>query len=99
VRVEEPLALVSLLLKRKDWDPERLAGAVASNQRQVLLLDEPVPVYLVYLTAWVDAKGGIHFREDIYGEDTRLLNALARRTAVRSACRTVMQPSLYWGRL
>ncbi|MGD8242762.1 MAG: L,D-transpeptidase family protein, partial [Desulfobacterales bacterium] len=36
VRVEEPVALMSLLLKPQGWDPERLSEAVISNQRQVV---------------------------------------------------------------
>ncbi|MDJ0883053.1 MAG: L,D-transpeptidase family protein [Desulfobacterales bacterium] len=97
VRVEEPLSLVSLLLDREDWDPERLAQAVASNQRQVIVLDEPVPVYLVYWTAWVAPDGTNHFREDIYGHDRMLANTLVRRAAARTACRTALRLPAYAG--
>ncbi|MDJ0804148.1 MAG: L,D-transpeptidase family protein [Desulfobacterales bacterium] len=88
VRVEDPLALVSILLRAQGWDPERLAGAVASDRRQVVVLDDPMPVYLVYLTAWVDAEGRNHFREDIYGHDHVLAKALDQFTAVQTACRS-----------
>ncbi|MBL0712578.1 MAG: L,D-transpeptidase family protein [Desulfosarcina sp.] len=97
VRVEDPLALVSLLLSRQNWDQARLSEAVASNQRQVVILDEPVPVYLVYLTAWVASDGEVHFREDIYGHDQKLLSTLAQSTAARTACSNVMQPPTYAG--
>ena len=97
VRVEEPLALVSLLLERQDWDQERLDQAVATDQRQVVVLDEPVPVYLVYLTAWVAPDGTNHFREDIYGQDHILGHTLDRRAAARRACRTALQTPAYAG--
>ena len=97
VRVEEPVALMSLLLEPQGWDPERLSKAVSSNRRQVVVLDKPVPVYLVYLTAWVGAGGEIHFREDIYGDDARLLTNLMRRNSARPTCSTVMGPPIYWG--
>ena len=97
VRVEEPMALMSLLLKPQGWDPERLSEAVISNQRQVVVLDQPVPVYLVYLTAWVSPDGKIHFREDIYGDDARLLRTLTRRDTARPTCSTVMASHVYWG--
>ncbi|MDJ0721243.1 MAG: L,D-transpeptidase family protein [Desulfobacterales bacterium] len=89
VRVEDPLTLASVLLQPQGWDQEQLAQAVATNQRQVVVLDEPMPVYLVYLTAWVDAEGLNHFREDIYGHDRMLSSALDQHAAVRTACRTV----------
>ncbi len=97
VRVEDPLALVSVLLRPQGWDRERLAQAVASNQRQVVVLDEPMPVYLVYLTAWVDAEGQNHFREDIYGHDRMLARALDQYAAVRTACRKSSRSPAYAG--
>ncbi|MCB2170036.1 MAG: L,D-transpeptidase family protein [Deltaproteobacteria bacterium] len=81
VRVEAPLELVTLLLRHQNWDQARLAEAVASNQRQVVILDDPMPVHLVYLTAWVDAGGETHFGKDIYGHDQTLLSALNESTA------------------
>jgi murein L,D-transpeptidase YcbB/YkuD len=97
VRVEDPLALASLLLAGQAWDAERLARAVASNQRQVVTLEEPVPVYLVYLTAWVAVDGTLQFREDVYGRDQALSAALAAQTAARRACRRADAPPAYAG--
>lgn len=86
VRVEEPLELMTYLLKREDWDEERLSKLLASEQRQVVVLEQPVPVYLVYLTAWVEENGEIHFREDIYGHDQQLSIAMAKNMETRPTC-------------
>jgi murein L,D-transpeptidase YcbB/YkuD len=99
VRVEEPLTLATLLLRRQNWDQARLDQAVASQQRQVVILDEPVPVYLVYLTAWVAASGETHFAEDIYGHDQTLLSAMAARPNRRTTCRNAIRPPMYVGEL
>jgi len=99
VRVEAPLELVALLLRHQDWDQARLSEAVASNQRQVVILDDPMPVHLVYLTAWVAAGGETHFREDIYGHDQTLLSALNESTATPLARGNVIPYPVYWGRL
>jgi murein L,D-transpeptidase YcbB/YkuD len=97
--VEAPLELVALLLRHQDWDQARLSEAVASNQRQVVILDDPMPVHLVYLTAWVAAGGETHFREDIYGHDQTLFSALTESAATPLACRNVTPYAFYGGRL
>ena len=90
VRVENPLDLMAFLLERQNWDQERLSKAVASHRRQVVVLQEPVPVYLVYLTAWVDKEGRINFRDDIYGQDRQLLSALAQNSVDRQGAGSIL---------
>ena len=34
-------------------------------------LAKPIPVHIVYLTAWADESGGLFFFPDIYGYDAR----------------------------
>lgn len=95
VRVENPLELTAFLLGRQNWDQERLSKVVASHQRQVVVLDDPVPVYLVYFTAWVNQNGEINFRDDIYGQDQQLLNALAQNAANRENGNSILFPPNY----
>ncbi|MFP5306668.1 MAG: murein L,D-transpeptidase, partial [Gammaproteobacteria bacterium] len=74
IRVEKPLALADWLLAGSpDWDGERVRDAIDAGDRSRIELPEPVPVYLYYLTAWVDeGSGRLHFREDIYDRDREL---------------------------
>ncbi len=37
-------------------------------------LRKPLPIYLVYITAWVDEQEKVHFSPDIYGRDLRALH-------------------------
>ena len=78
VRLETPLTLAQYLLENQGWDHARLNAAIASGQRQTVVLENPIPVYLVYFTAWVDADGTVNFREDVYGQDRDLLIALKK---------------------
>ena len=32
-------------------------------------LQQAVPVYLVYLSVWMEPDGQVHFRKDVYGRD------------------------------
>jgi murein L,D-transpeptidase YcbB/YkuD len=97
VRVEEPLTLSRLLLSPQDWDQDRLNQAVATHARQVIPLQEPVPVYLVYWTAWAEPNGDVHFRDDIYGRDQTLREALAAGASPRTTCRSARLHPTYLG--
>ena len=41
-----------------------------------IVLPQKVPLYIDYYTAWVDAKGGINFRDDVYSQDKVLFEYL-----------------------
>lgn len=76
VRVADPVALARFALAgRDDWDTERINQAMHQGTRQRINLAEPLPVYLMYWTAFVDADG-VNFRRDLYGRDARLRQAL-----------------------
>ena len=71
VRVADPNALAEVLLLSGtgEWSAERVAQAMNAGERKAVRLDAPVPVHLLYFTAWVDDDDVIHFRDDIYGRD------------------------------
>lgn len=72
VRIEKPVELAKLLLKDKpEWDEEKIRKAMARSSEQVVWLTKPMPVHIIYVTAWVDNSGTLQFREDIYGHDAR----------------------------
>lgn len=81
VRVENPLDLADHLLEGQNWDRDKLASAVEAGKRKIVILKNPVPVHLVYFTAWVDEGGQTHFRKDIYGRDKNLLFALGKEAS------------------
>ena len=53
-----------------------------SKQESSVSLDEKVPVHLVYFTAWPYARGQVGYRNDVYGRDARLFDALAEAGVV-----------------
>ncbi len=59
-----------------NWPPARLADAMISAKTEVVKLSRPLPVHIIYRTAWVDGAGALQFRDDIYGRDALLRNAL-----------------------
>ena len=79
IRVERPLELAAALLAdREEWTPERLAELSEGERETTVVLETPVPIHLLYWTAWVDAETGlIHHRRDLYRRDARVSAALA----------------------
>jgi murein L,D-transpeptidase YcbB/YkuD len=77
IRVENPFELAQLLLGRS-WPRERLDALVATGKTQTVLLDDPLPVMLLYWTAEVDAAGRVAFYPDVYGRDPAVVAALAQ---------------------
>ena len=70
VRVEEPEKLAQYVLRdRPEWTPEAILTAMRAGEEQHVKLNAPIPVHIVYFTAWVDASGGMHFLRDVYGYD------------------------------
>ena len=78
IRLARPLDLAGQVLRAggvSGWNRERIDRVVASQANTVVNLQVPLPVYITYLTAWVDG-GAVNFRSDIYGHDAKLLAAL-----------------------
>ena len=73
VRLAEPIKLATYLLRnRPEWDQQTIVDSIATHREKYITLKEKLPVYLVYFTAWADADGHPHFRDDIYGLDKKL---------------------------
>jgi murein L,D-transpeptidase YcbB/YkuD len=73
IRVEEPKKLAQYLLRNDpSWTDKKITDAMNSGKEQWVTLQHPIPVFIGYLTAWVDRQGLLNFRNDIYNRDSRL---------------------------
>lgn len=73
IRVEGALNLAESILTQNDANSSiTLASILQRSQPTTIELTSPLPVYLVYLTAWVDRLGNLQFRDDVYGRNVSL---------------------------
>ena len=78
IRLNDPFDFAYELLSRQTDDPQGFfQSRLSTGREQQVNLEQPVPVHLVYRTAFTDADGGINYRADIYGRDARIWEALA----------------------
>lgn len=72
VRLERPFDLAAYLLKdNPNWSQEKLQEILDSGHTRYVKILRPIPVFITYLTAWVDENGKINFRDDIYNLDIK----------------------------
>jgi murein L,D-transpeptidase YcbB/YkuD len=80
IRLENARELAAYLLEdQSGWSPETIATNLKSGMRRVVRIPNPIPVHLIYMTAWVDHDGILQFRNDIYDRDRDLNAALMQR--------------------
>jgi L,D-transpeptidase YcbB len=75
VRVENPRQLASLLLGQA---PEVIDKGIGVGHTHRRALPVPLPIFIVYQTAYVEADGSIQFRGDPYQRDDEIWQHLTR---------------------
>lgn len=77
IRLERPADMAGFVLSgQPGWDETAIDEAMHAGDRQSVNLDQSLPVYILYWTAFVHEDGVMQFREDIYGHDEPLLLAM-----------------------
>ena len=80
IRVGDPRALAQQVLATSpNWNRDAIDAAIASGKTQTVALPHGIPVYLFYRTVYADADGTVEFRNDLYGRDRLLNQALLKR--------------------
>lgn len=93
VRLAEPMTLANFVFAdMPEWGAEQRKTVLDSQKTKYVTLNQSIPVYIVYQTAWIATDGALHFRPDIYERDAETLTTLAKSGPVGGAIRTAMNP-------
>jgi len=77
IRLAEPFEFAYALLAKQESDPKGTFHRILDSARETRVnLEQPVPVHLIYRTAFTTAKGQVEYRNDVYGRDARIWTAL-----------------------
>ena len=83
IRLNDPLEFGYALLALQEDDPRRYFNSrLNSGNETRVTLETPVPVHIVYRTAFTDVRGNMNYRRDVYGRDGRIWSALANAGVV-----------------
>ncbi len=76
VRVDQPFGLAEAVLGHANgWSEQRVKRLIGSHEHYINL-PKPLPIHLVYFTAFVDADGHLQLRNDIYQYTAKMERAL-----------------------
>jgi L,D-transpeptidase YcbB len=76
VRLEHAAELAGFVLGSMGWNDLQIAQAAATGENRHIDLKRRWRIYLLYATSFVDEDGTVEFRDDLYGRDQRLKDAL-----------------------
>jgi murein L,D-transpeptidase YcbB/YkuD len=89
IRLDDPHDFAYALLARQETDPEGYFHRILNTRQETRVnLEQPVPVHLIYRTAFTRAKGPVNFRPDVYGRDAAIWRALSNEGVVLPAGRS-----------
>ena len=72
IRIAEPKALLATFAKHeRSVNYSSAKRILRGKQKKQLNLSQHVPVHIVYLTAWINTDGLLHYRSDVYNYDSK----------------------------
>ncbi len=78
MRVQDPLKYAEVLLSyavKDKYTQDRIRKMYSDNEITIDFATQ-IPVHITYQTAFVDDKGTLQFRDDVYGYDSKLIHIM-----------------------
>ena len=79
IRLAQPFEFAYALLAKQEEDPKAFFHRVLNTGKETkVILEQKVPVHLIYRTAYIGPKGEVQYRRDVYGRDGKIWEALQK---------------------
>lgn len=77
IRLAEPQKMAEWVLRNNpEWTTKKIVEAMNKGSEVYAKITPPLPVIIGYFTSWVDTKGNLNFRPDIYERDLSMAKKL-----------------------
>jgi len=76
IRLSNPDLMAYVIMQLDGHGQSEVRDFMALQDTTTVDLEKHIPVHMAYFTAWQDDSGNMHFREDIYKQDERLIKAI-----------------------
>jgi murein L,D-transpeptidase YcbB/YkuD len=80
IRLQKPRDMAAAVLQTS---VEQIGTYIAGGANQTIKVENQLPVYISYFTAWPKDDGSIDYFADIYGRDAAMMKALNATTQMR----------------
>ena len=67
---------IAIMEKQANWNSSKVDAAMHLGKENTYVLENKIPVYIAYFTAWADGSGNIAFYDDLYNRDNALAAVL-----------------------
>jgi L,D-transpeptidase YcbB len=95
IRIASPLQFAEYLLNgQDDLTMTNLLNVINRDQFKRILLENKLPVHILYFTAWTGDDGMVSFRRDIYNLDSPVLQALEKSPPQTDGVHLLFSPGL-----
>lgn len=73
IRLQNPIKLAQIVLRnRPSFTEKRIQTLMQGGVETYVRIKPTIPVFIVYFTAWVDSKGKLNVRNDVYQQDVKM---------------------------
>lgn len=77
IRLSEPKKIANFVLgKNQGWSDAKMEKNLEHTRTVEIRAEVPFSVYVLYNTVWLDREGRLIVGDDVYGLDSKLINAL-----------------------
>ena len=95
IRLAQPFDFAYAMLAVQEDNPKQFFHDILDTGQETQVdLKKKVPVHIIYRTAFTDSKGRAQYREDVYGRDARIWNALRNSGVAPAALAHVSLPAV-----